>query len=271
MAAIHGGETPRYRHDGSKDQWAIIAAMAASVKRNSRPAKGTRAATLSAARSAARVGSMEGLPPVPILVVSGSRGVGKTTLILGLARELGASGLRVGGIASPSERGRDGRPLAIDALDLGTGERRRLASRGPGGGADSADAAALAEGKEGREGLPLSFSTETFDWAERRFREEARGDFDLVALDEIGWIEVDEGRGFFPLVGLVTAVAGPGRRFILTVRESRARKLLAFLGRDKACFLRIDDGNRDELPSLIGSWCGERTQAPSAGPAGSAG
>jgi nucleoside-triphosphatase THEP1 len=235
---------------------------------------------------------MEGLPPVPILVVSGSRGVGKTTLILGLARELGASGLRVGGIASPSERGRDGRPLAIDALDLGTGERRRLASRGPGGGAGgvgsagsaggaggvggagdtgSADAAAQAEGKEGREGLPLSFSTETFDWAERRFREEARGDFDLVALDEIGWIEVDEGRGFFPLVGLVTAVAGPGRRFILTVRESRARKLLAFLGRDKACFLRIDDGNRDELPSLIRSWCGERTQAPRAGPAGSAG
>lgn len=202
---------------------------------------------------------------MPILVVSGSRGAGKTTLILGLARALGASGLRVGGIASPLERGRDGRPLAIDALDLGTGERRRLATRGAEG-----DAAVPAEGAEGREGRPLSFSAETFAWAEERFRAAARGDFGLVALDEIGPIEVDEGRGFFPLVGLVTAVAGPTRRFILTVRESRASKLLAFLGKDKACFLRIDDGNRNELPDMICSWCGERMQATSAGPAGPA-
>jgi len=211
---------------------------------------------------------VEGLPPVPILVVSGSRGVGKTTLILGLARELGASGLRVGGIASPLERGRDGRPLAIDALDLGTGERRRLATRGAG---DGAEAAVTAEGAAGREGRPLSFSDETFAWAAERFREAARGDFGLVALDEIGPIEVDEGRGFFPLVGLVTALAGPGRRFVLTVRESRAQRLLAFLGKDKACFLRIDGANRDELPSVIGSWCGEGAQAASPGPAGPAG
>ena len=204
---------------------------------------------------------MEGLPPVPILVVSGSRGVGKTTLILGLARELGASGLRVGGIASPSERGRDGRPLAIDALDLGTGERRRLATRGH-PGEDSPPA-----GGEWREGLPLSFSAETFAWAADRFREATKGNFGLVALDEIGPIEVDEGGGFFSLVGLVTAVAGPSRRFILTVRESRAQRLLAFLGKDKACFLRIDDGNRNELPAVISGWCGEKTRVPAADPA----
>jgi nucleoside-triphosphatase THEP1 len=202
---------------------------------------------------------MEGLPPVPILVVSGSRGVGKTTLILGLARGLEASGLRLGGIASPLERGSDGRPLTIDALDLGTGERRRLAARGPAGGEGGAGS---------REGLPLAFSAETFAWAEERFREAARGDFGLVALDEIGPIEVDEGRGFFPLVGLVTAVAGPARRFILTVRESRAQRLLAFLGKGKACFVNIDGDNRDELPARICSWCGEGTRAPTAGPSG---
>ena len=202
---------------------------------------------------------------MPILVVSGSRGAGKTTLILGLARALGASGLRVGGIASPLERGRDGRPLAIDALDLGTGERRRLAIRG----AESAPAEAVpGQSAEGHDGRPLSFSAETFAWAEERFRDAARGNFGLVALDEIGPIEVDEGRGFFPLVGLVTALAGPARRFILTVRESRAQKLIAFLGKEKACFLRIDDGNRNELPAMIRSWCGERMQA--AGPAGPA-
>ena len=206
---------------------------------------------------------MEGLPPVPILVVSGSRGVGKTTLILGLARVLGASGLRVGGIASPLERGRDGRPLAIDALDLGTGERRRLATRGLSGGESR-----TTDG-ERREGLPLSFSAETFAWAEERFREAARGSFGLVALDEIGPIEVDEGRGFFPLVGLVTTVAGPTRRFILTVRESRAQRLLTFLGKDKACFLPIDDGNRNELPAMICDWLGTGTRARAAGPAGS--
>lgn len=192
---------------------------------------------------------MEALPPAPILVVSGNRGAGKTTLILCLDREPASAGLRVGGIASPQERGRDGRPLAIDALDLGTGERRRLATRG------TASPGGPPEEGEGRPAHPLSFSDGTFAWAEERFREAARGDFDLVALDEIGPIEMDEGRGFFPLVGLAAAVAGPGRRFVLTVRESCADKLLAFLGRDRTCFLRVDDDNRDGLPALIGSWC----------------
>lgn len=194
---------------------------------------------------------MEVLPAVPILVISGGRGAGKTSLVLGLARELAASGHRIGGIASPSERGGDGRPLAIDALDLATGERRLLATRG------TAPWQPVPEERGGRPGRSLSFSEKTFAWAEAVFRAAAKPGFDLVALDEIGPLELDEGRGFFPLVGLVAAMAGLDRRFVLTVRESRAEKLLAFFGRDRAAGLSLDGGDRDALLHRLIRWCGE--------------
>lgn len=194
---------------------------------------------------------MEVLPTVPILVIGGSRGAGKTSLVLRLARELAASGHRVGGIASPSERGGDGRPLAIDALDLSTGERRLLATRG------TAPWQPVPDDLGAQPGRWLAFSERTFAWAEAVFRAAAKLDFDLIALDEIGPLELDEGRGFFPLVGLVAAMASQDRRFLLTVRESRIEKLLAFFGRDRAAALSMEGNDRDALLHRLIRWCGE--------------
>lgn len=66
----------------------------------------------------------------PVVIVTGERGAGKTTLAAAVVERLRAVGVRVGGVLAPGTY-RDGRRHSFDVIALATGERRPLSSRDP--------------------------------------------------------------------------------------------------------------------------------------------
>jgi nucleoside-triphosphatase len=64
----------------------------------------------------------------PIVIITGERGAGKTTLVTAVVERLRAAGACVGGVLAPGTV-RDGRRNAFDVVDLATGERRPLSAR----------------------------------------------------------------------------------------------------------------------------------------------
>jgi nucleoside-triphosphatase THEP1 len=64
----------------------------------------------------------------PVVVVTGERGAGKTTLAAAAVERLHASGLRVGGVLAPGTY-RDGKRFSIDVVAIPTGARLPLARR----------------------------------------------------------------------------------------------------------------------------------------------
>jgi nucleoside-triphosphatase THEP1 len=65
-----------------------------------------------------------------IVIVTGERGSGKTTLAAAVVEALRARGIRVGGVLAPGTY-RDGRRFSFDVVAIATGERRPFASRDP--------------------------------------------------------------------------------------------------------------------------------------------
>lgn len=106
-------------------------------------------------------------------IISGERGSGKTTLCQAAVEQAQRAGLRVGGLLSPA-RLQGGERMGIDALDLYSGERRRLASAQKQQADDLAfgnwffDRGALAWGNQVLAGLPAC---------------------DVLILDELGPLE----------------------------------------------------------------------------------
>ena len=91
----------------------------------------------------------ESAPRGTILLVSGGRRAGKSTLLFAIRQAVQAAGLSVGGLHSPA-RFEDGTKTGIDLVDAATGQALPLAEAGTGGtvstGRYSFDPAALAAG-----------------------------------------------------------------------------------------------------------------------------
>jgi nucleoside-triphosphatase THEP1 len=189
----------------------------------------------------------------PILVVTGPKGGGKTSLALALA-DLAAAGLgRLSGIASPSQRDERGRVLAVEALDLGSRESRLLATR-------SSDLGGPRLG--GRDEPGLSFSPSTLSWACRTFLQALQGPATFLILDEVGSLELDAGGGFWPLLEALGRREGLRERAcLLTVRLGLAARLLDFLPPGRAELLEL--GRKDSLTiaaqaaAIAASWAGQ--------------
>ena len=75
-------------------------------------------------------GSRQPPASAPVVIITGERGAGKTTLAAAVVGRLRAAGVRVGGVLAPGTY-RDGRRYAFDIVALATGERRALSSRDP--------------------------------------------------------------------------------------------------------------------------------------------
>lgn len=135
-----------------------------------------------------------------LAILTGPRGCGKTQACLQLAEAALAQGDAPAGLVSPAVF-EDGDKTAIDLLDLGSGERRRLAERPPPGAAGTAglgwrfDATALAWGNAILERLPAG---------------------GLLILDELGPLEFGHGRGLS--AGLALLDARRHRQAVAVVR-----------------------------------------------------
>lgn len=190
------------------------------------------------------------------LILSGERGLGKTSLVLGLASLLRTAGLSVGGVASPSERGEDGIPREISLVDLRSGERRALASRSRDLGGP-----ALAGRRWSPESLadppPFTFSRETLAWGAATLRREIEAAPALLVLDEVGPLELERGSGFRPVLDELVLAAGRsgGARgvpsLLVTVRPSLAAVLAARFPAGAAAIVELTGKNRGLLAEKI--------------------
>ncbi|MBN2555553.1 MAG: hypothetical protein JXA97_06390 [Anaerolineales bacterium] len=112
--------------------------------------------------------------------ITGQSGSGKTTLCQKLVTEMASKGLAVGGMLSPPVF-EGSRKTNIDLLDLWTGERRCLARRYHG----------AENGLVTRKWL---FDEAVIDWGNAILQQ--RLPCDVFFFDEIGPVEVVQGRGF---------------------------------------------------------------------------
>jgi nucleoside-triphosphatase THEP1 len=119
-----------------------------------------------------------------LFLVTGLRGIGKTTWCGELVRLAQARGLRVAGLWSPAVF-TDSRKSGIDLVDLATGQRRRLAtSRGN----DPVDAAVAAVST-----IQWAFDPATIAWGNEVLANLPEND--MLVIDELGPLELIRGEG----------------------------------------------------------------------------
>lgn len=145
-----------------------------------------------------------------LFLITGSSGAGKTSWCVAAARLAHAHALPVGGLLSPAVM--DGpHKIAIDLLDLSTGERRRLAQR--------SELPAAPSG-EGQAAGPVTgiwrFEPAAIAWGNGVLGKVAAGG--LVFVDEMGPLEFEQGQGL--QAGLQLVDAGRYRVACVTVRPS---------------------------------------------------
>ena len=126
----------------------------------------------------------ESEPTGHLIILSGPRAAGKTTLIQKVFERLRNESVDIAGILSlPVED--NGEKVAINGLDLRSGETRRLAVRNPGLNGDLAT----------RQWL---FESQAMQWADSIL--EISTPCDLLVVDELGVLEFERSRGW--LAGL---------------------------------------------------------------------
>lgn len=123
---------------------------------------------------------MRSRPPGRLIILSGPRGAGKTTLLQQTIERLRDQIGDIAGILSlPVEE--NGQKVAIDGLNLRSGERRRLAIRNPGGKGDLKTD-------------NWAFDPTAMQWADDVLATSAP--CDLLFVDELGVLEFGRGQGW---------------------------------------------------------------------------
>jgi nucleoside-triphosphatase THEP1 len=135
-----------------------------------------------------------------VILLSGPRGAGKTTVLQKLLAMIKGGGTDVAGILSlPVEEA--GAKIAIDGIDLRSGETRRLAIRNTGASGQWIT----------RQWL---FDAEAMRWADRVLEDSTP--CDLLVIDELGVLEFERGQGW--LAGIKAIDDGRYRAAIVVIR-----------------------------------------------------
>lgn len=135
--------------------------------------------------------------PVRIVLLTGDRGAGKSTLCELLAGEARRRGITTGGAACPAVFGPDGTKIGCRVRDLASGEDRELGS--------------TVRDLGGPRWKGWSFSEKGFEAANRAVLAALNRGAGLVVLDEIGPVELRLGAGLEPcLRDLDERLAGAG-------------------------------------------------------------
>jgi len=207
------------------------------------------------------------------ILLTGRRGVGKTTVCQAVAELARRRGYRPGGVITPAlyacpepcpadwELGIVNWDLGFDkvgfeAVDVGSGERWPLARTdqelgSPRVGPYSFDPTALARAiRVLRRACPVGGLSE----AERGSRRAAIAGCDLLMVDEIGPLELERGEGFAPILDLLP-VEGPTHTLIV-VRPALLDQLLLRMRGAECTIFSVTEENRNELPLRIvkGLW-----------------
>ncbi|MCB9420029.1 MAG: DUF2478 domain-containing protein [Ardenticatenaceae bacterium] len=126
-----------------------------------------------------------------LCLITGDIGVGKTTWCQGWIDAARADGWRVGGLLSLPIMA-DGQKIAIDLVDLASGEQRRLAQLRR----NEANPDAVTTGK-------WLFDTAVLTWGNEILRRVTA--VDLLIIDELGPLELERGQGLQAAFELIAA------------------------------------------------------------------
>ena len=146
---------------------------------------------------------MKAQAPAQILL-SGDIEQGKTRICMQVAERLRTQGRESAGIVSPAVWERSEK-IAIDALDLRTGERRRLANR-----------SINAESTQGPQTKRWQFNADTLAWCNQIYA--GIGSCDLLVVDELGPLEFERAEGM--LAAFDALEVGNYRLALVVVRPS---------------------------------------------------
>ena len=168
-----------------------------------------------------------------IIIITGNRGVGKTTLLLKLIRELKKNGTDPLGIITPAIYNEDNNKVGFYALDIATSEQWELGRSdkllgGPSYG-------------------PFSFSETGFTKANEILKKVLCEGFEDVFLDEIGPLEMEKGYGFFPILYLLSSF-NIDRNLYLVIRVELIDKFVGrFIADKEYRIIEITPENRNEI------------------------
>jgi nucleoside-triphosphatase THEP1 len=169
------------------------------------------------------------------ILLTGRRGAGKTTVCRAVAELARRRGYRSDGVITPALYNSHGAKVGFEVVDVGSGERWPLARTdwdldGPQVGPYSFDPAALAK-------------------ALQVLRRAFTAGCDLFMVDEIGPLELEQGKGFAPILDLLP-VKGPMHTLIV-VRPELLDQLLLHLRDTESTVFNVTEENRDALPLQI--------------------
>ena len=209
------------------------------------------------------------------ILLTGRRGVGKTTVCQAVAELARRRGYRPAGVITPalyacpeqSRRDSHGVKAGFEAVDVGSGERWLLARTDPStifrpfdgvypeqsrraqgrpcSGQGSGHRRELGGPRVG----PYSFAPAALARAIRVLRRAATIECDLFIVDEIGPLELKQGEGFAPILDLLP-IEGPTHTLIV-VRPELLDQLLLHLRDTEPTVLNVTEENRDKLPRQI--------------------
>jgi nucleoside-triphosphatase THEP1 len=177
-----------------------------------------------------------------VIIVSGPRGAGKTTVIKNRLEQLRVDQLDVAGILSlPVEV--NGEKVAIDGLDLRSGDIQQLAIRNSGGSGQLTT-------------RQWQFDPDAMQWADKILA--VSTPCDVLVVDEFGVLEFERGRGW--MAGLKTVDDGHYRAAIVVIRPELQVK--AQERWENAAFIEITIDTRDEARNKLAELTGHLMRSP---------
>lgn len=174
---------------------------------------------------------------IHLVLLTGPRGAGKSTVCQRFATRAREAGLRVGGIYCPARTDDSANKVGIDAVDAGTDERRALAEMIPDANGGSATVG------------QYHFDDAAMAWALDKVLTALDAPTDSVIIDEIGPLELLQNGGFAPALDrLSTAKASSG---LIVVRAELLTRLQEMLAELQPVTLNATRTTRDHLAARI--------------------
>ncbi len=168
-----------------------------------------------------------------ITIITGNRGVGKTTFLLKMIEELKIKGSQPCGIITPAIYDEDNNKVGFYALDIATSEQWEL------GRSDKL--------LNGPTYGPFSFSERGFIKANEILEQVISNGSENVFLDEIGPLELEKGYGFFSILTLISSF-DINRNFYLVIRLELIDDFIGrFISENEYRIVEITPENRNEI------------------------
>lgn len=169
------------------------------------------------------------------VLLTGDIQVGKTTVCQGVVELARRWGYHPKGLLTPPIFDEDGAKMGIELVDIDSGERRVLARAG----------CDLGGPQVGR----YSFDAEALAWGRSILDRAIGAGCDLLVVDEIGYLELEQNRGFSAVLKDLQVRALP--RTIIVVRSSLVEKLHQLLPQVDFVTFTVTEENRDDVPLAI--------------------